>query len=75
MTLLISNLATAKQVAILVKLNYTGRGKYALSKLSTVDAAKLIDELWEEQRIARRDEQEQYGNLFDLLDPFNSINK
>lgn len=75
MSLKISNLATEKQRAILKRLEYIGIGKYAIDRLSITAAADLITELFEEERLARKTEQEKYGNLFDLLDPFNEINK
>lgn len=55
MSLKISNLATPKQVAILQRLEYSGTGKYAFSKLMQESAAELIDELFEEQRLEQRD--------------------
>lgn len=70
-----SNLATAKQIAILQRLEYTGTGPYAMDRLTVQDAVDLITELFEEERLAKRAEQEKYGNLFDLLDPFNALNK
>lgn len=55
MGLIISNLATDKQKAILQRLEYSGTGKYALSRLTQESAAELIDELFEEQRLEQRD--------------------
>lgn len=51
MSLKISNKATAKQVAILHRLDYYGRGKYAAEMLSVVEAAEIIDGLFSEQRL------------------------
>lgn len=56
MSLKISNLATPKQVAILRRLEYSGRGKYAIERLSITDAAELITELFEEERLVKQDE-------------------
>lgn len=75
MSLKISNLATAKQVAVLQRLEYLGTGKYTIDRLTIQDATELITELFEEERLTKKTEQEKYGNLFDLLDPFNEINK
>lgn len=50
MSLKVSNLATARQKEILTELEYMGRGKYALEKLTVEDAAKLIDELFTEKK-------------------------
>lgn len=55
MSLRISNLATAKQRAMLCHVGYLGIGKYALDKLSREDAAELLNELFEEQRLEQRD--------------------
>lgn len=55
MGLKISNLATDKQRATLQHLDYMGTGKYALNRLTKEDAAQLIDELYEEQRLEQRD--------------------
>lgn len=51
MSLLITNKATAKQVAMLKKLEYYGTGKYATENLSVGEAAKILDELFEERRL------------------------
>lgn len=58
MSLKISNLATAKQKAILKKLEYLGTGQYAIERLSIADAADLITELFEEERLERVREKE-----------------
>jgi hypothetical protein len=55
MSIRISNLATPKQVAMLQKLEYYGRGKYAVDRLSVADAAELITELFEEERLLRNE--------------------
>jgi hypothetical protein len=55
MGLLITNKATAKQVAILHKLEYYGRGKYAAEMLSVAEAGEIIDYLFEEQRLADKE--------------------
>jgi hypothetical protein len=48
MSLIISNKATAKQIAMLNKLEY-----YGSLDLTVEQAAKLIDELFEQQRMDR----------------------
>lgn len=58
MSLRISNLATPKQRAMLKKLEYCGTGKYALERLTISDAADLLNELFEEQRLQERDNYE-----------------
>lgn len=55
MSLKISNKATAKQVAILHKLEYYGRGKYSAEMLSVPEAAEIIDYLFEEKRLADKE--------------------
>jgi len=54
MGLIISNKATKKQKEVLTKLQYWGTGIYAIDKLTTTQAAKLIDELFEEERLANQ---------------------
>lgn len=56
MSLKISNLATDKQKAILKKLEYHGVGQYTLERLNIADAADLITELFEEERLLNRRE-------------------
>lgn len=51
MSLKITNKATAKQIAILKRLEYFGTGKYTATNLTTAEAAIVIDELFEEQRL------------------------
>lgn len=75
MSLKISNLATDKQKTMLTRLGYHGRGQYAIDKLSIAGAAELINELFEEERLTKLTQGESYGDLFDLIDPFNQINK
>lgn len=53
MSLLLTNLATDKQKAILERLGYIGTGKYTIDKLSISEAADLITELFEEERLLR----------------------
>lgn len=55
MGLFISNRLTVKQKAILVKYSYQGTGKYAVDNLTVEQAAKIIDELFEEARLNRDD--------------------
>lgn len=54
MSLKISNLATEKQRAILKKLEYQGTGKYAADKLTVAEAADIITELFQEQRLIEK---------------------
>lgn len=56
MSFILSNLATEKQKAILLELEYIGTGNYRLENLSKDEAALLIDELFEEQRLADKEE-------------------
>lgn len=56
MSLKISNLATDKQKDLLRHLEYNGRGKFSTDNLTREDAALLIDELLEEQRLADKEE-------------------
>lgn len=65
MSLKISNLATAKQVAILQRLEYSGTGKYAIDRLTIAEAAELITELFEEERLTKR---ELEGEKYDEFD-------
>lgn len=51
MSLKITNKATAKQKAILQKLEYNGTGQFALDQLTVEDAASLIDELFAEKSL------------------------
>jgi hypothetical protein len=64
-SLYISNKATAKQLAMLKKLNYCENGKYTLNALSVEQAAALIDELFEEQRLHRDEYEPDYFNQGD----------
>jgi hypothetical protein len=82
MSLLVTNLATDKQIALLARLEYVGTGKYAADKLSETEAAELISELFEQQRIQEKAELLNFGSLDEwmhtteeLEDPFNEINK
>lgn len=56
MGLKLSNRATPKQVAMLDKLGYIQGGAYAAPKLTMEEAAQLIDELLEEQRLNKDEE-------------------
>jgi len=55
MSLKLSSLATDKQRATLLRLGYYGRGEYALDRLTVADAAELIAELFEEERLAEKE--------------------
>ncbi len=54
MSLFINNLATDKQVAMLHKLEYIGRGKYAAEQLTKQEAAEILNELFEEERLDKQ---------------------
>lgn len=70
MSLLISNKATPKQVAILKKLEYFGTGKYAIENLSVSAAAELITELFEEERLLKNEEE--FSQYYMGVDPFEN---
>lgn len=57
MSLHINNMVTDKQVAILTKYDYCGT-----FNLTIEEAAKIIDELFEEQRMHKDDYQPDYFN-------------
>lgn len=59
MSFILSNLATEKQKAMLLELGYVGTGNYRLENLTKDEAAQLLYELFEEQRLADK-EQIQY---------------
>lgn len=65
MSLKINNLATPKQKAILEKLDYSGTGQYALDKLTISEAAELITELFEEERLLRQEEENDTRAMMD----------
>lgn len=65
MSLIISNLATLKQITILQRLEYSGRGKYSIDRLTVSEAAELITELFEEERLMKR---ELEGEKYDEFD-------
>lgn len=66
MALKISNLATPKQQELLAKLEYTGNGKYAAKNLTVDAAAKIIDELFIEQKYTHGQIREMAGDYYDL---------
>lgn len=66
MSLFISKLATPKQVALLKKLEYMGMGKYAANKLTVQQAAEIINELFEEDRLHRDFMQETMATEIDI---------
>lgn len=68
MSLKISNKATPKQIALLTKLEYTGKGKYAAAQLTVEEAAKIIDALFIEQGHTYGDMQQMAGDYYDFPD-------
>lgn len=62
MSLIINNLATDKQIAMLNKLEYSGTGQYAAHKLTKQQAAELLDELFEQQRQEEQAEEFKYND-------------
>jgi hypothetical protein len=62
MGLKITNKATAKQQAILAKLEYTGQGKYAADQLTSDQAEKLITELINQSQLHKYEIEDIMGN-------------
>ncbi len=55
MSFIISNLATDRQKETLTNLGYTGTGRYTVDQLTKEEAAQLIKELFEEQRLENKE--------------------
>lgn len=66
MSLKVSNLATAKQIAMLHKLDYIGTGKYAAERLTMQEAADLIEELLTDKK------EEQFNQDYMGTDPWGN---
>jgi len=65
MSLKISTKATQKQLTVLKRLEYYGTGNYAAENLSIAEAAELIDELFEEQRLENNRMEREFLHEFD----------
>lgn len=65
MSLIVSNRASAKQLEMLEQMEYRGT-----TNLTVEQAAKLINEYWEEQRLQRKREEaalrDYYGDGIDI---------
>lgn len=65
MSLIISNKASAKQLEMLEQMGYYGK-----QNLTVEQAAQLIKEYWEEERLERKRQEEalreEYGDLLDI---------
>jgi hypothetical protein len=66
MSLKITNKATPKQLELLKKLEYIGRGKYAPENLTGQEAGKLIDELFVHHKYTYGDIKNTAGDYYDF---------